>query len=273
MSQPKARPVLPHHDEAAAMWNAGGVAYDLVSYAISDALAHAAQRLAAGPGDHVLDIATGTGWSARNVARSGASVVGVDIAAELLAAARKLSGAFPNKIDFQQADAEALPFADAAFDGVISTFGVMFAANQEEAAAEMVRVLRPGGRLVIASWVPGGAVETFFGIIADHAGSPPPAQSPMNWGNPDRVSELLGRRFDLKFETGTNRAYHENTDAIWDWYATGFGPVRRLIESLSDDRRAALKSDLDTYHAHYETPMGLRVERDYLIVRGTRKAN
>lgn len=273
MSQPQPPAVLPHHDEAAAMWNAGGSAYDLVSFAISDALAHAAQRLAAGPGDHVLDVATGTGWSARNVARSSASVVGVDIAADLLAAARELSNTGQSKIYFQQADAEALPFNDASFDGVISTFGVMFAANQAKAAAELARIVRPGGRLVVAAWTPGGAVEKFFGIIADHAGSSPPAQSPMNWGDPDSATALLGDSFDLEFETGVNHAYHESVDAIWDWYATGFGPVRMLIDSLSDDRRAALKTDMDAYHRHYETPMGLRVDRDYLIVRGTRKAN
>lgn len=271
MSQQKSRTVLPHHDEAARMWNAGGAAYDLVSYAISDALAHTAQRLAAGPGDRVLDVATGTGWSARNVARNGARVTGVDIAADLLAAARILSGSAPTEIDFRQADAEMLPFEDAAFDGVISTFGVMFAANQDRAAAELARVTRPGGRLCIAAWVPGGAVDTFFGIIGKHTGSPAPSPSPMNWGDPDRVSTLLGDTFELAFETGVNRAYHESVDAIWDWYATGFGPVRRLIDSLDDAACAALKADVDAYHARYETPMGLTVKRDYLMIRGTRR--
>ena len=119
--------VMPHHEAAATMWGRGGKHYDDVSYAISDALAHAAQRLNARAGERILNIATGTGWSARNVARTGAAVTGVDISEELLAAARELSAHVRPPIDFRQADAERLPFGDGAFDGVTSTFGIMFA--------------------------------------------------------------------------------------------------------------------------------------------------
>lgn len=263
--------VLPHHEDAARMWNAGGADYDLVSFAISDALAHAAQRLDARPGDRVLDVATGTGWTARNVARAGAEVMGIDIAADLLAAARTLSAGFPS-VEYRQADAERLPFPDGSFDKVISTFGVMFAADQERAASELMRVTRPGGRLVVAAWVPGGAVAEFFGVIARHSGAPPPEATPMNWGDPEAVRRLLGGGFDLEFEHGTNRAYHADADAIWDWYGRGFGPIRLLIDGLDEKARAALKADLGAYHRHYEAPMGLTVEREYLIVRGTRRA-
>ena len=143
--------------------------------AISDALAHAAQRLNARAGEHILDVATGTGWSARNVARGGAVVMGVDISPELLAAATDLSGHIRPPIEFRLGDAEQLPFDDAAFDGVISTFGVMFAINQAAAAAELARVCRSGGRLVLATWAPEGAVAEFFRIIAQHSDAPPPA--------------------------------------------------------------------------------------------------
>jgi ubiquinone/menaquinone biosynthesis C-methylase UbiE len=140
---------LEHHQGAARMWGAGGAGYDKVSFAISDALAHAAQRLNARPGQSILDVATGTGWSARNVARCGAQVTAVDIAPELLAAAKTLASHLP--ITFWQADAEQLPFADAHFDGIISTFGVMFAVDQAQAARELARVCRPGGRLALAT--------------------------------------------------------------------------------------------------------------------------
>src|SRR4029077_16421661 len=96
--------VLAHHKPAAAMWGRGGKHYDNVSFAISDALAHAAQRLNAHAGERILDVATGTGWSARNVARTGAAVTGVDISQELLAAARELSAHVRPAIDFRQAD-------------------------------------------------------------------------------------------------------------------------------------------------------------------------
>jgi len=264
--------VLPHHEIAAALWSRGGMHYDNVSFAISDALAHAAQRLDAKPGERALDVATGTGWTARNVARTGAQVTGVDIAEGLLDAARALSAHIEPSIAFVHGDAEALPFEDGAFDGVISTFGVMFAANQEKAAAELARVCKPGGRLVVAAWVPGGAVDEFFGVIAKHSDAPPPPASPMNWGDREKAAELLGSAFDLEFETGTNVAYHESADAIWDWYSEGFGPIRHVMDSLDDAGRAALKADVDAYHAHYSGPMGLRVDRDYLVIRGKRRA-
>ena len=263
--------VLPHHEAAATLWGRGGALYDNVSYAISDALTHAAQRLNAKPGERILDVATGTGWTARNVARGGARVTGIDIAGALLDAARDLSAHIEPAISYEVGDAEALPFDDGAFDGVISTFGVMFAANQEKAAAELARVCKSGGRAVIAAWVPGGSVAEFFGVIAKHSDGPAPAASPMNWGDPDYAANLLGGAFDLEFEPGTNTAYHHSVDEIWDWYGSGFGPVRHLMDSLDDDDRAALKADIDAYHKHYMGPMGLRVTRDYLIIRGTRR--
>ena len=144
--------VLAHHQAAASIWGQGGRAYDDISFGISDALAHAAQRLSAQPQEQVLDLATGTGWSARNVARSGAEVTGVDISPELLSAARELSAHVRPVIRFELGDAERLPFADGRFDGAISTFGIIFAQDQERAASELGRVVRKGGRLVLAAW-------------------------------------------------------------------------------------------------------------------------
>jgi len=265
-------PVLPHHRDAAAMWGRGGRHYDDVSFAISDALAHGAQRLAARPGERVLDVATGTGWTARNAARAGARVTAVDISADLIAAAEALSAHVDPAIDFRVADAESLPFEDASFDRVISTFGVMFAANQAQAAAEMARVCKPGGRLVVVSWVPGGAVDEFFGIVGTHAGAPPPEANPMAWGDPDAVAALLGDAFDLTLERGVNNAYHDDEQQIWDWYARGFGPIRAVLDGLDDAGTAAFRHDVDAYHDHYKTAAGtLHVRRDYLVAIGRRR--
>ena len=144
------------------MWGRGGRAYDEVSFAISDVLAHAAQRLNARAGERILDVATGTGWSARNAARGGAKVTGVDISPELIAAAADLSAHVRPPIEFRLADAEQLPFNDGVFDGVISTFGVMFAVNQAAAAAQLGRVCRSGGRLTLATWAPEGRSGGIF---------------------------------------------------------------------------------------------------------------
>ncbi|MGH8430235.1 MAG: class I SAM-dependent methyltransferase, partial [Solimonas sp.] len=144
--------VLDHNRATATVWGAGGRGYDDVSFAIADALGHAAQRLASTAGERVLDVATGTGWSARNVARTGAQVTAVDIAPELLEAAQELSALCKPPIDFRLADAEALPFGEGQFDKVISTFGVMFAGDQARAARELGRVCRKDGRLCLATW-------------------------------------------------------------------------------------------------------------------------
>ena len=263
--------VLPQHQVAAAIWGEGGNSYDNISFAISDALAHAAQRLNAMPGEHILDIATGTGWTARNVARYGAHVTGVDISSPLLEAAVSLASHLQPPIEFLLADAERLPYADKKFDGVISTFGVMFATDQEQAAREMARVCKPGGRLALATWAPDGAVARFFAVIGKHSPAPPPPASPLAWGDPARVSELLGRDFELKFESGISHAYHDSTQAIWDWYAKGFGPVRHLFAALDKDQAQAFRKDVDDYHRHYETDLGLLVSREYLITVGKRK--
>jgi len=264
-----------HHHPAAALWDAGGAAYDRVSFCISDALAHAAQRLDPGPGEAILDIATGTGWSARNVARAGAKVTAVDIAPSLLDAAEALSAGMRPPIRYEQAAAEDLPFADAAFDGVISTFGVMFAADARKAATEMARVVRPGGRMALSVWVPDGAVARFFAMIAAHDDGPdhgptPPA-NPLDWGDPAKATALLGDAFELAFEPGTSRAYHPSLQQIWEWYAAGFGPVRHLMERLDAAGLARLRADFDAYHRPYLTPHGLTVARDYLVIIGRRR--
>lgn len=263
--------VLEHHKQAAATWDAGGRLYDEISFGISDALMHAAQRLNPRPGQKVLDVATGTGWTARNVARMGADVTAVDISGALLAAAKELSAHVRPPIDFRQADAERLPFEDASFDGVISTFGVMFAANHAQAADELARICRPGGRLALTTWVPDGAVAAFFGVVAKHAEAPPPEQSPLAWGDPDHVKELLGAHFDLTFERGMNNAYYDDVDEIWDRFAGGFGPVNQLLSRLDGEKRQAFRKDVDHYHRKYQAEAGLHVKREYLLVLGRRK--
>ena len=262
--------VLAHHQPAATMWGRGGKDYDEVSFAISDALAHAAQRLNSRAGELILDVATGTGWSARNVARGGAMVTGVDISPELLAAAADLSGHIRPPIKFRLGDAEQLPFDDGTFDGIISTFGVMFAIDQAAAAAELGRVCRSGGRLVLATWTPEGAVAKFFSVIAQHSDAPPPPSSPLAWGDPAHVEKLLGKAFELKFEQGISNAYHGSAEDIWDWYTRGFGPLRQLAESLPPDRLERLKRDVDAYHQHYAVPAGLHMKREYLLTIGHR---
>lgn len=256
---------------AAAAWDAGGIGYDQVSFAVSDALAHAAQRLAPRVGERVLDVATGTGWSARNAARMGAAVTAIDIAPTLLQAARALSGQCRPPIDYRVADAECLPFADGEFHKVISTFGVMFAADQVRAALELGRVCRKGGRLCLATWTPDGSVARFFAVLGAYRKAPPPPASPLLWGDPNHLDTLLGRDFSLVFEPGVSNCYFEDVDAAWDCLLNGFGPLHVLYESLDEAGRRALKADVDAYHGHYRVHAGLNIRREYLIAIGHRR--
>ena len=263
--------VLAHHHAAATMWGRGGKHYDDVSFAVSDALAHAAHRLNARPGERILDVATGTGWSARNVARTGAAVTAVDISQELLAAARELSGHIRPAIAFREGDAECLPFEERAFDGIISTFGVMFAFDQAKAADELARVCRPGGRLALTTWAAEGSVAEFFAIIARHSDAPPPPLSPLAWGDPTHVGKLLGKAFDLKFERGLSNGYHRSTEDIWELYTRSFGPLKQLVASFPAVRVDQLRRDVDAYHRRYAVPAGLHVKREYLLTIGRRR--
>jgi SAM-dependent methyltransferase len=195
----------------------------------------------------------------------------VDISAELLAAARVLSAHVRPAIEFRRGDAERLPLADGAFDGVISTFGVMFALDQAQTAAELARVCRPGARLVLTAWTPDGAAAEFFGVVARYSDTAPPRSSPLAWGNPAHVENLLDKAFALSFEQGVSNAYHDSTEDIWAWYARGFGPLRRLVETLPPDRAARLRHDVDAYHRHYTVPAGLHIRREYLLAIGRRR--
>jgi ubiquinone/menaquinone biosynthesis C-methylase UbiE len=271
MQSTSMRGVAAHHHAAAAVWGHGGRAYDDISFGLSDALAHAAQRLSAKPDQEILDVATGTGWSARNVARSGARVAAVDISAELLSAAKELSLHVRPPIAFQLGDTERLPFPDARFDGVISTFGVIFAQDQVRAANELGRVCRGGGRLVLATWSPDGSVAKFLEVIAKHSKGPAPKVSPLTWGDQRHATDLLGPDFDLMFERGVNNAYHPDTEHIWQKYAHGFGPMRQLISDLRAEQGAALHADVDAYHRAYATDAGLHVKREYLLILGKRR--
>jgi len=197
-------------------------------------------------------------------------VTGVDIDPQLLAAAADLSAHIWPPVEFRLGDAEKLQFDDGAFDGVISTFGVMFAANQAEAAAELARVCRSGGR---RSWQHGrrmGLWQNFSGSNA-HSDAPPPRSSPLAWGNPPYVKQLLGDSFELEFEHGVSNTYHGGVEDIWQLDTRAFGPLRQLVESLPPDRVQQLKRDVDAYHRHYAVPAGLHVRRECLITLGRRR--
>ena len=265
--------VLAHNERAAAVWSSGGKDYDEVSKGISDALEHCVFRLDPKPGDRVLDLATGTGWTSRILTRRGAKVTGADIAPDLLASARERAAAEGLAIDYQIGDAEKLPFADGQFDLVISTFGVMFASRPEAAAAELARVCRRGGRVGLTTWLPDSAVFKMFTVMRAYMPPPPvPAPpSPFEWGRRERVRALLEKDFDLKFEEGVSTYRDADGEAAWTKFSTGYGPARMLASSLDDAKRAELRRDFIAFHDGFKTDLGISLSRSYLVTIGTRR--
>ena len=265
--------IQPHNQKAAAMWSSGGRAYDEVSRFIAEGIEHCVTRLAPKPSEQVLDIATGTGWTSRRVAELGAKVTGIDIAEGMLAAAREIAGEKGFEIDYRVADAETLPFSDGEFDAVISTCGVMFAGNREAAAGELARVCRKGGRLALMTWTPESSAAEMRKVLAPYMPSPPspPPPSPFDWGRPEWLKETLGGAFEFGFETGT--LYHRIPDgeSSFELLATGFGPVKVLVESLDDEQRAAAKADLVAFFERYREGIGVAIPYDYLMAVGTRR--
>jgi len=265
--------IQPHNERPAAVWSSGGNAYDAVSQQIATALEHCVARLDPRPGETILDLATGSGWTSRLVARRGADVIGADIASDLLAAATERARKEGLKIDYRIGDAEKLPFADQAFDGVTSTFGVMFASRPEAAAGELARVCKHGGRIALATWLPDSSVFQMFQTMRPFMPAPPnpPPPSPFEWGNRDRVRALLSRDFDLRFEEGVATYFDRDGAAAWDAFVTGYGPTKSLAKSLDENRRLELKQAFIASCDAYRTELGISIPRQYLITLGKRK--
>jgi SAM-dependent methyltransferase len=260
--------IQPHNERAASVWSSGGRDYEEIIRGVYDGIDTTVARLNPHPGECILDVATGTGITARACARRGAEVTAMDIAAGLLDAARELSGGLA--IDYRLGDAEALPVADASFDAVVSTFGVMFVSRPEVAAAELARVCKPDGRLALATWTHDGAIAEMFGVMRPYMAAPP-AVSPFDWGRRERLEALLGEAFDLTIATETSHYVETGGEAAWNTFVTGYGPTRMLAASLDDDRRAALKRDFVAFHERFREGHGIHVPRTYVVTTGVRK--
>ena len=257
----------------ARMWGETGGAYDGISFGLSDTIAHTVQALWPRTGERVLDIGTGTGWGARLAAWRGAAVTGVDIAPGMLEAAERFAAGLDPRPRFLRAAAEALPFDDGSFDGVLSTYGVIFSGAPDRAIAEMARVLRPGGRLALATWAddPEGYIAAFFGLVGQWSDAPPPEASPFDWGRPAWLEEALGPHFEIACRAQVTTLYAPDVATVWNEYLNGFGPVAATHAALPEDRKDGFRSAFEELHRKYETGMGVVIPRSAMVVRGVRR--
>jgi SAM-dependent methyltransferase len=196
-------------------------------------------------GQKVLDVAAGNGNVALAAARRWCDVVATDYVAALLDRARERADAERLAIEFRTADAEALPFPDDSFDIVVSTFGVMFTADQERAAAEMVRVCRHGGKIGLANWTPEGFIGQLFKAIGKHVPPPPGARSPALWGTPARLAELFGPHAASIASTPRSFVLRYRSPEHWlEVFRTYYGPLLKTFAALPPAAQAALEGDL-----------------------------
>jgi SAM-dependent methyltransferase len=264
--------IREHNLRSAAMWGGGGRAYDEISRSISGAIEHCVTRLMPVGGQRILDVATGTGWTSRVIARSGGVVIGMDIAEALLAAAREIAREQGLAIDYQLGDAEASPFQDAAFDAVISTFGVMFAQEQTRAAAELARLCRSGGQLAIAAWTPNSNAVSLRQVLQPFVVPPPaPPPSPFVWGTRDWLTDMLGGDFHLGSENGTVVSRFPSGEATWDAYVNGFGPVRAVAAGLQAGQLQMMQQAFLRWTDQFRTDLGIAIPFEHLVTIGNRR--
>jgi SAM-dependent methyltransferase len=196
-------------------------------------------------GEKVLDVAAGNGNAALAAARRWCEVVASDYVPALLERARVRAAADGLEIAFREADAEALPFPDASFDVVVSTFGVMFTPDQERAAAELARVCRPGGRIGLANWTPEGFIGQLFQTIGRHVPPPPGIRSPALWGTCERLDELFGLAAARIDAQKRHFVFRYRSARHWlDTFQRYYGPLLKAFAALEPAARAALERDL-----------------------------
>ncbi len=195
--------------------------------------------------ERVLDVACGNGNAALAAARRFARVTGVDYVPALLAGAAARAAADHLPLDVREGDAEALPFPDGAFDVVLSTFGGMFAPDQEQSARELLRVCRHGGRIGLASWTPDGFVGQMFKVVGAHVPPPPGLRGPALWGTEARLSTLFGVECRAIRAERRDFTFRYRSTAHWlEVFRSWYGPVHRAFAALAPEGQAALAADL-----------------------------
>ncbi|MGV1049541.1 MAG: class I SAM-dependent methyltransferase [Solirubrobacterales bacterium] len=226
------------------------------------------------PDERILDVACGSGNAALAAARRAwGNTVGADFVPALLERGRERAAAERLEIEFVEADAQDLPFEEASFDVTTSVFGAMFAPDQERTAAELLRVTKPGGRIGMANWTPGGSVGGMFVTIAKHAPPPPGINPPLLWGTEERLRELFGDQIsDLRIERRISRQPFRSPSHYIEFFRRYFGPAKMAFERVGADGEQALEDDLREYLEAHNTAgdRALVLEAEYLEVIATR---
>jgi ubiquinone/menaquinone biosynthesis C-methylase UbiE len=247
------------------MWGSGD--YAAVAERISEVGELMLERAAVEPGMDVLDVACGTGNATIPAAQAGARVTGLDFSADLLAIARERAADAMVEVDWVEGDAQELPFEDAGFDRVISTFGHMFAPDHERTAAEMRRVCRPGGTIAVACWIPEGSIGRMNSTVGELVPPPAGGTPPILWGTEEHTRELLG---DGSFERHEIEWRDESVESYARFMLESFGPLvnaRELLAERASELDEAFRAFLTRENLNDDGSLRFRGEYLLAVIR------
>lgn len=226
-----------------ATWSAGD--YAVVGTTLQIVGENLCEALDLRAGERVLDVAAGNGNATLAAARRWCDVVSTDYVGALLERGQARASAEGLDIRFEEADAENLPYADASFDVVLSTFGVMFTPNQERAASELARVCRPGGKIGLANWTPSSFVGQLFKVIGRYVPPPAGVKPPSLWGTEERLRELFGERIAKLQAVRQHFVFRYRTPQHWlETFRTYYGPMNKAFGAVNAAQQASLAADL-----------------------------
>ena len=243
------KPALAQPDLAAvkqrqhSAWSSGD--YAIVGTTLQIVGEQLCEALDLRAGSKVLDVAAGNGNATLAAARRWCDVTSTDYVPALLKRGRERAAAEHLMVEFREADAEALPFADASYDVVLSTFGVMFTPDQDKAASELARVCKSGGKIGLDNWTPQGFIGQLFKTIGKHLAPPAGVKSPALWGTPARLEEMFGSQASEIAAEPRMFAFRYRSPEHWlDVFKSYYGPMLKAFVALEETGQAALRRDL-----------------------------
>ena len=243
------KPALAQPDLAAvkqrqhSAWSSGD--YAIVGTTLQIVGEQLCEALDLRAGSKVLDVAAGNGNATLAAARRWCDVTSTDYVPALLKRGQERAAADHLTVEFREADAEALPFADASYDVVVSTFGVMFTPDQDKAASELARVCKSGGRIGLANWTPQGFIGQLFKTIGKHLPPPAGVKSPALWGTQARLEEMFGSQASEIVAEPRMFVFRYRSPEHWlEIFKTFYGPTLKAFAALDESGQAALKRDL-----------------------------
>lgn len=249
-----------------AMWASGD--FSVIGTTLQIVGENLCEAAEIGAGQRVLDVACGNGNASLAAAHRYCRVVGLDYVPSLLARARERAAAERLDIEFVEGDAEQLPFPAASFDAALSTYGVMFAPDQERAARELTRVVKPGGKIALANWTPEGFVGRMLVTVGKHVPPPAGVASPIYWGNEQRLRELFPEITGFQARRRNYTFHFESPEHMVQVFRDFYGPTFKAFNALEPERQEQLASDLRELCLRYRSPgyKSFAVPAEYLEV-------